>query len=231
MIHAISEWLQGIILLILLASLLDLILPNSGMQRYVKFVMGLLILLAIITPIMQIFKTDLSPEKIALKILQINSGNSQEGLHQVTLNAGKLTNGNEKDVQAFVQKQLASLMKEKVQEDLGITVSSVEVSLKKDLQKEQEYPEISSVQLVLDKDMLGPKNGGEENSRSIDPIEPVTIQVSGESSQSASMNSSDSVLSLEQRKQLNEIAEYIATTWSIDRSQITAKVEGKNREG
>ncbi|MBP1934178.1 stage III sporulation protein AF [Ammoniphilus resinae] len=231
MIHAISGWLQGIILLILLASLLDLILPNSGVQRYVKFVMGLLILLAIITPIMQIFKTDLSPEKLALKILQMNSGNTQEGLHQVSANASKLASENDKDVQVFVQEQLASLIKEKVQEDFGITVSSIKLSLQKDLQIEQEYPEISSVQLILDKDMLDPKNGGEENSGSIDPIEPVTIQVSGESSQSASTNSSDSELSLEQRKLLNEIAEYVASTWNIDRRQVIAKVEGTNREG
>ena len=73
MMEWLSQWLERIIILVLLATFLDMLLPNTPLQRYVKLVMGLLILLAIITPIMQMFQNDLTPEKIAARCVDVSS--------------------------------------------------------------------------------------------------------------------------------------------------------------
>ncbi|RXT13780.1 stage III sporulation protein AF [Ammoniphilus sp. CFH 90114] len=230
MIEALSLWLQKIILVVLIATFLDMLLPNSGMQRYVRLVMGLLILLTIISPVLEVIKKDLTSDKIAMRIMKLTSGSTGEDWEQIKDYSEKLMQQNEQETQDFVRSQLEGLIQAKVEEDYGIRVSSIKVDMAKEKYKQQEYPVISSVQLILDKDLKASRQEDGGNLR-IQPIEPVTISVAGESSQKASTVSTSSGLSAAEQKLLNEIANDIAKTWSIDRSQIVAKVEGKQEEG
>lgn len=50
--EGIKEWVKGLVLLALLASCLELVLPMGSMKRYVKLTMGLLIVLATLKPIL-----------------------------------------------------------------------------------------------------------------------------------------------------------------------------------
>ncbi|WP_134698839.1 stage III sporulation protein AF [Ammoniphilus sp. YIM 78166] len=229
MIAELSQWLQTIILIVLIATFLDMLLPNTGMQRYVRLVMGLLILLTIITPLLQFFQKDLSADKIALRIMNMKTNSTGDELERIKKYGERLMQQNEQESEHFVRTQLEQLIQAKVEEDYGMRVKSVQVTLYKEKNKQQEYPVISSVQLILDKDIqgTGPKNGKDP----IRPIEPITINVSGESSQNASVVSTSPELSASDRKLLNEIADDIAKTWSIDRSLVIAKVEGIHEEG
>lgn len=51
MIDLIVSWVMGIIFATLFASFLELLLPSSSMQKFVRVIMGLLIMLAILNPI------------------------------------------------------------------------------------------------------------------------------------------------------------------------------------
>src|SRR5690625_3662886 len=58
-----NDWLKSIIIIILIAAFVDLILPNRSMQRYVKVVVSLFVLLTILTPIVKIIVADFDWEK------------------------------------------------------------------------------------------------------------------------------------------------------------------------
>lgn len=60
MIEWISSWLQNIILIVLLATFVDLLLPNSDLQKYSKMVLGLLIMLTILSPLLDLFSNQFS---------------------------------------------------------------------------------------------------------------------------------------------------------------------------
>lgn len=60
MIEWLTNWLKEIILIVLLASFVDLLLPNSNMQKYARFILGLLIILTIISPIFELFTDNYS---------------------------------------------------------------------------------------------------------------------------------------------------------------------------
>lgn len=51
MIEWIGHWLREVVLMVLLAAFADLLLPKSTLQRYVKTVLGLFILMTLLTPI------------------------------------------------------------------------------------------------------------------------------------------------------------------------------------
>jgi len=57
----VGGWLKQIILLVLVATFFDLLLPNNSMERYVKLVMGLLIIFAILNPIFSLLDKNLDP--------------------------------------------------------------------------------------------------------------------------------------------------------------------------
>jgi len=50
MLEAIAGWVKNIIIIVLFASFLELLLPNSSLQRFIRVIMGLLIMLAILNP-------------------------------------------------------------------------------------------------------------------------------------------------------------------------------------
>jgi stage III sporulation protein AF len=65
LMDALAGWLRQIIAVVLLASLVDLLLPNRTMQRYVRLVAGLFILLTVAGPILQWVKGDFSSQLTA----------------------------------------------------------------------------------------------------------------------------------------------------------------------
>ncbi len=58
MVAWLSQWLQNIILIVLLATFADLLLPSSTLQKYSKMVLGLLVIVAILSPILELFTKD-----------------------------------------------------------------------------------------------------------------------------------------------------------------------------
>lgn len=53
-----TEWIMNIVVFILLAMIVDMLLPNSNMKKYTKMVTGLLLIAIIITPLIKVFSKD-----------------------------------------------------------------------------------------------------------------------------------------------------------------------------
>lgn len=53
MIKFLSSWAQGIIVSVIIAALIELILPNGSSKKYVKVVIGMYILFTIVSPIIK----------------------------------------------------------------------------------------------------------------------------------------------------------------------------------
>lgn len=53
-----AGWVSNIIVFVLLATVIDMLLPNSALQKYAKMVIGLLLIAIIITPILGLFNKD-----------------------------------------------------------------------------------------------------------------------------------------------------------------------------
>lgn len=54
----ITSWITNIILIILLAAILELLLPNNSMHRYVKLAVGLMLLVVMLQPVLSVFQHD-----------------------------------------------------------------------------------------------------------------------------------------------------------------------------
>lgn len=64
MLAAITDWVRNIILVVLFASFLELLLPSSSMQRFIRVILGLTIMLAILNPAMEIIQNKFTSEQV-----------------------------------------------------------------------------------------------------------------------------------------------------------------------
>jgi stage III sporulation protein AF len=63
-IESITVWVKSIIFVVLFASFLELLLPNNSMQRFIRVIMGLFIMLAILNPVINVLENKLSTDQI-----------------------------------------------------------------------------------------------------------------------------------------------------------------------
>ncbi len=54
----ISSWVQGIIVAVVIATIIEMLLPNGNSSKYIKIVIGVYIIFNIISPIINKFTGD-----------------------------------------------------------------------------------------------------------------------------------------------------------------------------
>lgn len=205
-----TEWINNIILLILLASVLELLLPNSSLQRYVKMVVGLLLLVIILTPLLSILTKDVdgwvsaigsSNQLIEEKDVQFSLENKKKEIQQVSL--------------AYISEQVAVQLKRQVEEEM-ITkfekeVVAVNVALKDFLEEEDYLNSVTQVSIHLRS-----INGTEEV---INETIPAVALVNIDTTKQVEVLN-------EEKTNETEILQYLATTWPIPIEKIEVLMEG-----
>jgi len=108
----ISSWITNILLLILFATILELLLPNSSTQRYVKLVVGLMILVAMLQPVLSIFHED--PETLMEKMDMWGDESYEDGMNSIELEKSDI----ESESLAYISEQVAVQLKGEAQTQL-----------------------------------------------------------------------------------------------------------------
>ncbi len=66
MIDAISLWIKQIVLVVMFTTFIGFLIPENKFLKYIKVFLGLLVMLAIINPLLQIFQKDIHSTAIPL---------------------------------------------------------------------------------------------------------------------------------------------------------------------
>ncbi|PKR86034.1 stage III sporulation protein AF [Heyndrickxia camelliae] len=110
--HFLTEWIMNIIVFILLAMIVDMLLPSSAMKKYTKLVTGLLLIAIILTPVLKIFSQDFDSLMDQVSAKSIVNKNKVENLIEMK----------KKEIQAsqdaYKLKQVAVQMKKEVNKEL-----------------------------------------------------------------------------------------------------------------
>lgn len=134
MLNWLAVWLQQIIAVVLLAGFIDLLLPNKSMQRYVRLVAGLIVLLTILTPIIRVLQGDFSAKLDAEVEHWFNADPAKE-LHMPTLqdiqeNAAVLKKQEAASASALAEKQIEDAMTAGIEQATGLRAAAVKVRMK-----------------------------------------------------------------------------------------------------
>ncbi|OLO42847.1 stage III sporulation protein AF [Alkalihalophilus pseudofirmus] len=204
-----TDWLTNIIIFILLATILELLLPNSSMQRYVKMVVGLLLLVIILNPLLSIFSKDINdilPDFTKYEQVTENSLENSIERKKIEIESGQ---------RAYISEQMAVQLKRKVEEELvarfDVEVNGIIITLD-EFAFEQAEDAIVDVTVYLKE-----VKDQEEQGDLVQSVQVVSIDTRKEL---PSQSREDTVMNVA------PIQSFLADEWQIPKDKISLAWEG-----
>lgn len=193
MIEFLSSWAQGIIVAVIIATLIEMILPNSSSKKYVKVVIGMYILFTIVSPIIK---------KVGGKDINLNTINIEEYERQIEKSdntiSRKFEDNNTRSIKDIYVSNLKADISAKLKEK-GYEIDTSDIQIKDD-----ENYTIEKITLKLIKT--------EQKQEKNNEIVINTVEIGNTISQKDSKTLSDD--------DKQEVKDYISETYDIDKKNI-----------
>lgn len=175
MIAIISTWIKEIILVVLFATFLEMLLPNSSMQKFIRVIVGLFIMLAILNPVIDVIQN-----RNALDQVPTISGNLDNSSAIVDQTHTMISKQEQLSVELY-KKELAKQIRALVIAIEGVADAKVSVELDNNRPRQEAIkgiviyiqPGISSPVNHIEKVAIGK---GTEPSLSTEVLKPQTSQ-------------------------------------------------------
>ena len=188
-----GDWLREIILVVLLASFVELLLPSKSMERYARLVLSLLILLTMLSPIVSLLKGDAIAElSIAMGRqekeggLFTGGGSGDPSLEKILADGQKLAQGRQDQILKVAAEEVAEQMREQIISETGKRGVNVTVTLgmgKSGGSGNEDIPVISAVKVSMSPATAnsigasGTSNAAAAPPIAIAPVEPVEVKI------------------------------------------------------
>ena len=200
-----NSWLQGIIISVVIATIIEMILPNGNTKKYIKVVLGMYVVFNIITPIINQF-TNSNFELSS--IINIEEYTKEMETYEVATK--NIDESNESNIKQIYINNLKNDISAKLEEK-DYLVKKIEI----EIQNNETY-EIKSINVSIEKnEKKEEQNVNQENKVIINEIEDVEIQI-GEEKQEIKEEKTNIT-----EKEKKEIKSYLSSVYEIKESQIT----------
>lgn len=117
----ITSWAQGIIVSVIIATIIEMLLPNNGNGKYVKVVVGIFILFSIVSPIITKFK---GKSRSLIDLDTYIKENDKDN----TIQASNLNVNNNETIKTMYEENLKIDIKSKVSQK-GYTVGNINLEI------------------------------------------------------------------------------------------------------
>ena len=203
----ITEWVTNIILFILLATVVDMLLPNSTFQKYAKMVAGLLITV-ILTPVFKLISSDFEDVFTASAMGQPEQKNMNNSIEL-----------KKREIQAsldeYTLNKMAVQLKEDANEELianyGMEINSIQLSI--DKEKDVGFPANLTELVIHMKD-------SKDQNNVVEAVSPVRI------------DTQQPLLDKDESKQMDteSIISFLSEKWEVRDDAIVIMYEGGEDE-
>jgi stage III sporulation protein AF len=196
LIKFINSWAQGIILAVIIATIIEIILPEGKNKKYVKTVIGVYILFTIIYPLINKFtKTNINT--------LIENTTKQMSTYQEN-NSLKID----------TDKYIESTYKKKIEEDIrkranekNLNITSLNVYI--ETEDENRYGMLNSLVMKVEKNETSKKNND------VNQIKEINISKNVQNNEI--IENKDKTVT---EKEVNEFKEYINATYYLEKEKI-----------
>ena len=217
-----NTWLQGIIVAVVIASIIQMILPNGNNKKYIKVVLGVYVVFQIITPVInKFFNSDFEVSSL----IDIDKYTKKMENYEVSSKNTDINKTNEDSIKQIYITNLKKDIKTKL-EDKDYLIKDVEVQV----ENNENYDIKSLVIYVNGKNDNKEENNKEkiENNIHINEIEKIEINVSkNNETNKNSFNNSENKESNQTKEnnisneEKNKIKKYLTSVYEISEKQIT----------
>lgn len=194
-----NSWAQGIILAVIIATIIEIILPEGNNKKYVKTVIGIYILFSIIYPLI----TKISNKNVNLDSI-INSTTKEMSKYD---NSNLITVETNTYIENTYKQKLEEDIKQKI-EGKGYTI--LELNLYIETENEEKYGQINSIVIQLKKDSIV-----KAETNTVNEVEEININISNDNIVQKDEEKTD--ISEEEIKKLKEV---LNSTYSVEIEKI-----------
>lgn len=200
LVKFLSSWAQGIILAVIVATIIEIILPKGSNKKYVKTIIGIYILFVIVYPLI----SKITNNKIDAQAV-IASTSSTMNKYQIDNNISLETNEYIEEVYKHtLEEDVTSRLKEK-----GYKINSLNLYL--ELADETKYGEIISMVMQISKI----NNKKEENTKNeVSAVKEVKINVSN--SNKAQQEKVEEI----KKDEIDSLKEFLNSIYSVEKERI-----------
>jgi stage III sporulation protein AF len=200
----VSDWIRQIILIIFIATFIDLLLPSSSLERYVKLIMGLIIIVSILQPVLQLILRDDKWSEFSALFAPALQTDHYASLEKIQENSTRLTEVQQAEIKKQFQRSITSWISKQVYQKYHVKVVSAKVTA--DFSKEA--PVIQRI------DIHGIKVQQDASSETIKPIESIDVN----------REMTNAELPKHDTKMQQELQFFIGSTWNIDTKQVNVQI-------
>lgn len=200
----ITSWAQGIIVSVIVATIIEMLLPQNGNGKYVKVVIGIFVLFTIVSPVIGKFKNDINSASFDTYLDDIESDAIQ------TSSTGF---SNEEAIKMMYEENLKIDIKSKISQK-GYTVGEIEL----EILNNDEYT-LNGIKVKIIERTQNQSSQGRNLNRTvtiIDNIENVKINLGG----SAKDNNEKSEPSILNESEKRKLKEYLSSVYEVNENNI-----------
>lgn len=206
MIAFINSWVQGIILAVIIATIIEIILPEGNNKKYVKTIIGIYIMFVIVQPLIsKMLNKDVNIESIMQNTTSTMS--KLETNHNITI-----------ETNAYIEKTYKQKLEEDIKDkssEKGYNISFVNLVI--ETGDSEEYGQINNIAMKIDKidKTIEDKKGTTNNT--IDNVKTVQISVSD----NKIIDGNDDVKNTNiSENEIETFKEYLSNVYGISKDKI-----------
>jgi stage III sporulation protein AF len=139
--NQVTEWLRQLVAAIILAGLLEMLLPNNELKNVTKMVMGLLIMMILIQPLIKVF--DL-PQKVNWSLPSLAAPKTSPPTERIIAKGLKIRESWTKEF----QRQNQALLEEKLKNIIGLIDEVQLKAIKVDFQDDKPFKAVLKLKLL-----------------------------------------------------------------------------------
>ena len=197
MLEWFRSWATGIVIAVIIATIIEMILPNSTSKKYIKIIIGIFIVYTIINPVIGSFKgEDLNNYIKVENYIQSNSN---------ALKTNEVSDNAQSSIKKIYAQNLQNDLKTKLKEK-GYISNNINISISND----DKY-NIERIDIKVDEKITNSNQDEKQVKTIVDNIKAIKIKVKKDDSQ-------NNAIITENDK--NEIKEYIKQIYQIDLNNI-----------
>lgn len=197
MLEWFRSWTTGIVIAVIIATIIEMILPNSTSKKYIKIIIGIFIVYTIISPVIGNFKGEDLNNYIKVENYIQSSSNA--------LQTNEVSDNAQSSIKKIYSQNLQNDLKTKLKEK-GYISNNINISISND----DKY-NIERIDIKVDEKVTNSNQDEKQVKTIVDNIKAIKIKVKKDDSQ-------NNAIITENDK--NEIKEYIKQIYQIDLNNI-----------
>lgn len=197
MLEWFRSWATGIVIAVIIATIIEMILPNSTSKKYIKIIIGIFIVYTVISPVIGSFKGEDLNNYIKVENYIQSSSNA--------LQTNEVSDNAQSSIKKIYAQNLQNDLKIKLKEK-GYISNNINISISND----DKY-NIERIDIKVDEKVTNSNQDEKQVKTIADNIKAIKIKVKKDDSQ-------NNAIITENDK--NEIKEYIKQIYQIDLNNI-----------